>query len=102
MNTNPTRMLPNAFRFKKVITDRVLQLKLNAQQVKQEVAATQHVLNVQKDCFKMLLVTQHAVNAPMDGATKPEVLPHAMLYLLAPTVGVVKFMNVRLVIFVLV
>ena len=46
MNTNPTRMLPNAFQFKKVITDRVLQLKLNAQQVKQEAAATQHVLNV--------------------------------------------------------
>jgi len=50
----------------------------------------------------MLLVTQHAVNVPMAGATKPGVLPHAMLYLLVPTVGVVKFMNVRLVIFVLV
>ena len=43
MNTNPTRMLPNAFVFKKVITDRVRQLKFNAQQVKQEAAATQHV-----------------------------------------------------------
>ena len=97
-------MLPNAFEFKKVITDRVLQPKLNAQQVKQEAAATQHVSNVQEDCFKMLLVTQHAVNAPVDGVTKPEVLPHAMLYLLVPTciVGMVKFMNVMLVIFVLV
>jgi len=46
MNTNPTRMLPNAFQFKKVITDRVLQPKLNAQLVKQEAVATQHVLNV--------------------------------------------------------
>ena len=87
-------MLPNAFQFKKVITDRVLQPKLNAQQVKQEAAATQHVSNVQEDCFKMLLVTQHAVNAPVDGVTKPGVLPHAMLYLLVPTVGMVKFMNV--------
>ena len=43
MNTNPTRMLPNAFQFKKGITDRVRQLKFNAQQVKQEVAATQPV-----------------------------------------------------------
>ena len=50
----------------------------------------------------MLLVIQHAVNAPVDGVTKPEVLPRAMLYLLVPTVGVVKFMNVMLVIFVLV
>ena len=52
----------------------------------------------------MLLVIQHAVNAPVDGVTKPEVLPHAMLYLLVPTctVGMVKFMNVMLVIFVLV
>jgi hypothetical protein len=50
----------------------------------------------------MLLVIQHAVNAPVAGVTKPGVLPHAMLYLLVPTVGVVKFMNVRLVIFVLV
>jgi hypothetical protein len=46
MNINPTRMLPNAFQFKKVITDRVQQHKFNAQQVKQEAAATQHVLNV--------------------------------------------------------
>ena len=50
----------------------------------------------------MLLVIQHAVNAPVAGVTKPGVLPHAMLYLLVPTVGVVKFMNVMLVIFVLV
>ena len=50
----------------------------------------------------MLLVTQHAVNAPVGGVTKPGVLPHAMLYLLVPTVVVVKFMNVMLVIFVLV
>ena len=50
----------------------------------------------------MLLVIRHAVNAPVAGVTKPGVLPHAMLYLLVPTVGVVKFMNVRLVIFVLV
>ena len=48
----------------------------------------------------MLLVIQHAVNAPVAGVTKPGVLPHAMLYLLDPTVGVVKSMNVRLVIFV--
>jgi hypothetical protein len=48
----------------------------------------------------MLLVTQHAVNAPVAGATKPGVLLHAMLYLLDPTVGVVECMNVRLVIFV--
>ena len=50
----------------------------------------------------MLLVTQHAVDAPVAGVTKPGVQLHAMLYLLVPTVGVVKFMNVRLVIFVLV
>ena len=50
----------------------------------------------------MLLVIQHAVNAPVDGVTKPEVLLHAMLYLLVPTVGMVKFMNVMPVIFVLV
>ena len=50
----------------------------------------------------MLLVIQHVVSAPVDGVTKPEVLLHAMLYLLVPTVGMVKFMNVMLVIFVLV
>jgi hypothetical protein len=50
----------------------------------------------------MLLVIQHVVSAPVDGVTKPEVPPHAMLYLLVPTVGMVKFMNVMLVISVLV
>ena len=50
----------------------------------------------------MLLVTQHAVDAPVAGVTKPGVQLHAMLYLLVPTVGMVKYMNVMLVIFVLV
>ena len=50
----------------------------------------------------MLLVIRHVVNAPVAGVTKPGVLPHAMLYLLVPTVGMVKCMNVMLVIVVLV
>ena len=48
----------------------------------------------------MLQAIQHAGYAPVVGVTKPEVLLHAMLYLLDPTVGVVECMNVRLVIFV--
>ena len=80
MNTNPTRMLPNAFQFKKVITDRVPQLKFNAQQVKQEAAATQHVKIVRKERFNPLRVKPPATTAPTDGAIPATDRPVATPY----------------------
>ena len=46
----------------------------------------------------MLLAIQHVVNAPVDSATKPKVPRHAMVFLLDPTVGTVKYVNVKQVI----
>ena len=42
--------------------------------------------------------TPHALNAPVDLVTKPKVPRHAMVFLLDPTVGTVKYVNVKQVI----
>ena len=42
--------------------------------------------------------TPRALNAPVDLATKPKVPRHAMVFLLDPTVGTVKCVNVKQVI----
>ena len=42
--------------------------------------------------------TPRALNAPVDLATKPKVPRHAMVFLLDPTVGTVKYVTVKQVI----
>ena len=42
--------------------------------------------------------TPRALNAPVDLVTKPKVPRHAMVFLLDPTVGTVKYVNVKQVI----
>ena len=42
--------------------------------------------------------TPRVLNAPVDLATKPKVPRHAMVFLLDPTVGTVKYVNVKQVI----
>jgi len=99
MHTNQNPMLRNAFQCKKGSTNRVQQLKSNAQRVKQDVVATHHAKIVSLDGFKNYPATQRAVNAQLALATKPKVLRHAMVFLLVRTVGMAHFVRVIQVIF---
>jgi hypothetical protein len=101
MHTNQNPMLRNAFQCKRVITNQDQQPKSSAQRVKQDVVATQHVKIVKLGRINIFPATPRAVTAPVDLATKPKVPRHAMLSLLDPTVGTVKCVNVKQVIFAL-
>jgi len=99
MHTNPNPMLRNAFQSKKVSINRAQQPKSNAHRVKQDVVATQRVKIVQLDRTKTYPATPRVLNVPLDLATKPKVLRHAMLSLPDRTVGTAKCVNVKQVIF---
>ena len=48
--------------------------------------------------IKIFPATPRALNAPLGLATRPKVPRHAMVFLLDPTVGTVKYVNVKQVI----
>ena len=57
-----------------------------------------NVKHVLSDSFKICLETPRALNAPVDLPTKPKVQQRAMRCLRDPTVGTVKYVNVKQVI----
>ena len=95
-NRNPMRR--NAFQCKQGITNRAQQPKSNARRVKQEAVAMVRVTVVKLGRINIFPATPRALNAPVDLATKPKVPRHAMRCLLDPTVGTVKYVNVKQVI----
>ena len=95
-NRNPTRR--NAFQCNQGITNRAQQPKSSARRVKQAAVAMLRVTIVKLGRINIFPATPRALNAPVDLAIKPKVPRHAMVFLLDPTVGTVKYVNVKQVI----
>ena len=96
--TNRNPMLRNAFQCKQGITNPAQQPKSNARRVKQEAVVMVRVTIVKSGRINIFPATPHVLNAPVDLATKPKVPRYAMVFLLDPTVGTVKYVNVKQVI----
>ena len=95
MHTNRNPMLQHAFLCKQGITNRAQQPKSNARRVKQEAVAMRRVTIVKLGRINIFPATPRALNAPVDLAIKPKVPRHAMVFLLDPTVGTEKYVNVK-------